>query len=443
LQSRVDVLVAMCDDVRRHDLPWGEYAAGNLVTGTQRDLMMQLAGQSADAQSAFVARDRKAYAAVIGSVLTRVEATEVLQYVLLVFGELLEADREFAETLGASPDAFRGDQCHDTLLRLCTHEDPFVAARAMGVAASAFAFAAPSPAAPPAPAAARLVSTLREALRSAEHKHRVATHTAAARALQTVLRVPEYRTIFADGAEGRDALAMVASLLRAKDSSAQLLYHLLYSMWLLSFDADILPRLGPHLVPPACALVRRAAKEKVLRLALALLRNLLDSGSNNRDMIILGLLKALRLLAPRQWDDTDIAADVAHLVETLADDEHELSSLETYRKEVISGELEWSPVHRSVTFWRENISKFGDNNFQLPVLLVTLLTESHDPRTLAIACHDLGEFVLNHSSGREVAHRLKIKTRVMSFLQHEDPSVRKEALLAVQKMLVSKWELLA
>lgn len=444
LQSRVDVLVAMTGAVRSKELPWADLSRGGLVTDAQRDLMLQLAGASCPEEAtALISRDRAAHVSLLGSVLTRVENVDVLRYALLVYGEAAESDRAFALAVGATRDAFRGSPCHDTLLRLSGNVDGFVAARAMGLAASAFAFPEGSPGAPPDGCARRLVSLLRATLAAKDLPHGMALQTAAARALQTALRVPGNRSLFASGADGRESLATVSSLLRVKDQSAQLLYHLLYSLWLLSFDQDILPVLGEYAVPPAVALVRRASKEKVLRLALSLLRNLLDQGSNNRDMIILGLLKSVRGLAEKRWDDVDIVADLAHIEETLAQDEHELTSFETYRKEVISGELEWSPVHRSHTFWRENIGQFDHNDFRLLTLLVNLLGESRDGKTLAIACHDLGEFVLNHSSGKEIAERLRIKTRVMAFLQHEDAAVRKEALLAVQKMLVSKWELLA
>ena len=36
-----------------------------------------------------------------------------------------------------------------------------------------------------------------------------------------------------------------------------------------------------------------------------------------------------------------------------------------YKAEVLSGNLEWSPVHKNEKFWRENIMRFEDSNFQV------------------------------------------------------------------------------
>ena len=33
------------------------------------------------------------------------------------------------------------------------------------------------------------------------------------------------------------------------------------------------------------------------------------------------------------------------------------SSLDMYRKEITEGKLEWTPVHKSEMFWRDNVVK--------------------------------------------------------------------------------------
>ena len=43
----------------------------------------------------------------------------------------------------------------------------------------------------------------------------------------------------------------------------------------------------------------------------------------------------------------------------------DVSSMEEYTTELTSGRLEWSPVHKSEKFWRENAVKFTDNNYEL------------------------------------------------------------------------------
>ena len=54
------------------------------------------------------------------------------------------------------------------------------------------------------------------------------------------------------------------------------------------------------------------------------------------------------------------------------------SSLEEYSTELKSGRLEWSLVHKSDKFWRENASRLNDNNYQLLKILVSLTVITRD-----------------------------------------------------------------
>jgi len=41
------------------------------------------------------------------------------------------------------------------------------------------------------------------------------------------------------------------------------------------------------------------------------------------------------------------------------------SSFDEYSTELRSGRLEWSPVHKSEKFWRENVMNLNDKNYEL------------------------------------------------------------------------------
>jgi hypothetical protein len=46
-----------------------------------------------------------------------------------------------------------------------------------------------------------------------------------------------------------------------------------------------------------------------------------------------------------------------------------LSSFDKYKQQVLLGHLDWSPMHKDPNFWRENITNFEENDFQVcPVL---------------------------------------------------------------------------
>ena len=46
------------------------------------------------------------------------------------------------------------------------------------------------------------------------------------------------------------------------------------------------------------------------------------------------------------------------------------SNFDDYAKEVLSGELEWTPMHRSTAFWDKNVHKFLEKDM---TVLKTLL----------------------------------------------------------------------
>lgn len=75
--------------------------------------------------------------------------------------------------------------------------------------------------------------------------------------------------------------------------------------------------------------------------------------------------------------------------------------------------------------------------WQVLRILVTILDTSRDAKTLAVACHDLSSFIQNHPAGRGILLDLRAKDRVMKLMAHENSEVAKEALLCVQKILLS------
>ena len=49
----------------------------------------------------------------------------------------------------------------------------------------------------------------------------------------------------------------------------------------------------------------------------------------------------------------------------LKDSIRKLSSFDKYKGEVFSGNLDWTPMHKDPVFWRENITKFEENDYQV------------------------------------------------------------------------------
>eukprot|EP00951_Prasinocladus_malaysianus_P008081 scaffold58339_cov46-Prasinocladus_malaysianus.AAC.1 len=126
-----------------------------------------------------------------------------------------------------------------------------------------------------------------------------------------------------------------------------------------------------------------------------------------------------------------------------------LSSFDKYKKEVLSGTLEWSPMHTSEAFWlevwnvthvvpRSNVEKFEEKDFQVLRVLLKLVEASREPRSLAVGCHDIGQFILHHPHGRYIVSDLQGKELIMRLMVHPEAEVQKQALLCVQKLMLTK-----
>lgn len=78
---------------------------------------------------------------------------------------------------------------------------------------------------------------------------------------------------------------------------------------------------------------------------------------------------------------------------------------------------------------------------------------------LSVACYDIGEFVRFHPRGKayvlivslkvfltlfcRIITQIGLKLDIMKLMTHENPEVKKQALFAIQKTMVTNWEYLA
>uniref|UniRef100_A0A7N6A0D0 V-type proton ATPase subunit H n=1 Tax=Anabas testudineus TaxID=64144 RepID=A0A7N6A0D0_ANATE len=227
----------------------------------------------------------------------------------------------------------------------------------------------------------------------------------------------------------------------------QLQYQMIFCVWLLAFSPQLCEQLRRYNVVPALSdILQESVKEKVTRIILAAFRNLLEKSAERETrqeyalaMIQCKVLKQLENLEQQKYDDEDITEDIKFLLERLGESVQDLSSFDEYSSELKSGRLEWSPVHKSEKFWRENAVRLNEKNYELLKILTRLLEVSDDPQVIAVAAHDIGEYVRHYPRGKRVIEQLGGKQLVMNHMHHEDQLVRYNALLAVQKLMVHNW----
>ena len=118
-------------------------------------------------------------------------------------------------------------------------------------------------------------------------------------------------------------------------------------------------------------------------------------------MIQCKVSKTIELLGNKDFDDPELQEDLEIITKKLDESVQEISSFDEYSQEVRSHRLEWSPVHKSDKFWRENASRLNENNYELLRILASLLSLENDALVLAVAVHDIGEYVRCYPRGRK------------------------------------------
>ncbi|CDQ84423.1 unnamed protein product [Oncorhynchus mykiss] len=186
--------------------------------------------------------------------------------------------------------------------------------------------------------------------------------------LQLMLRVNEYRFAWVE-ADGVNCITAVLS----NKCGFQLQYQMGFCVWLLAFNSQLCEQLRRYNVVPALSdILQESVKEKVTRIILAAFRNLLEKSADRETrqeyalaMIQCKVLKQLENLDQQKYDDEDITEDIKFLLESLGESVQDLSSFDEYSSELKSGRLEWSPVHKSEKFWRENAVRLNEKNYEL------------------------------------------------------------------------------
>jgi V-type H+-transporting ATPase subunit H len=192
----------------------------------------------------------------------------------------------------------------------------------------------------------------------------------------------------------KGGLKKLLEVLRIHTNSIQVCYESVFCLWILSFTKDMETYFSEVNISATLHLVlKKHQKEKVVRIVLYTLKNLMTKQSFINSIIAIGLPKTLFSLSKREYSDSDILELVKELHMKTESWIDELSSFAEYRQEVLSGQLEWSPVHKSTKFWQQNLDNFEDSGYSIIRELIKLLRESRNTKTLEVAIHDIGQFI--------------------------------------------------
>ncbi|XP_063227391.1 V-type proton ATPase subunit H isoform X2 [Bacillus rossius redtenbacheri] len=441
--ERIDMLAAtsvlqqQATEIRTQRVNWQSYLQSQMIS--QEDYSFIVAFDSADGptRDTLLKKSRNQCAKTFLNLLGHVSKDQTIQYILIMIDDMLQEDRSRVEIFKEHA-AKKRETVWGPFLNLLNRPDGFIVNMTSRIIAkiacwgrdlmeqSDLHF---------------YLTWLKEQLKKNNNEYMQSV----ARCLQMMLRINEYRFAFV----AVDGISTLLAILSSR-INFQIQYQLVFCLWVLTFNPLLAEKMNKFNVIPILAdILSDSVKEKVTRIILAVFRNLIEKPQDAQvskehciAMVQCKVLKQLSIFEQRKLDDEDIVEDIDFLNQKLQASVQDLSSFDEYATEIKSGRLEWSPVHKSAKFWRENASRLNEKNYELLRILIHLLESSKDPLVLSVASFDIGEYVRHYPRGKDVIEQLGGKQLVMQLLAHEDPNVRYEALLAVQKLMVHNWEYL-
>lgn len=436
-----DELWIQANEIKNNRVSWQSYLQSQMISQEDFDFITSFERLNGEQKVKFIEDNKMQCAKTFLSLLDHIAKDQTIQYILILIDDLLSEDRSRVEI-------FR-DYCKkirvsvwNPFLTLFSRTDGFIVNMSCRIIAKITCWSSERM---DGTDLTLYLSWLRDQLRKPSNIYLQSV----ARCLQMMLRIDNYRKAF----DEIDGIATLESVFSQENRlNFQLQYQLTFCCWVLTFNPELARKMKKYKIIQYLAdILRESVKEKVKRIILAVFRNLIQNVAesdiareNSIIMVQCKVMKQLEIIQSSMQvnSDPELVEDVEYLIGVLQDSVQDLSSFDEYATELKCGRLEWSPVHNSEKFWRENAHRLNEKNYELLKILITLLETSKDPLVMSVAAHDLGEYVRHYPRGKLVAESLGGKNLVMQRLTHEDPNVRYEALLCVQKLMVQNWEYL-
>ncbi|KAJ2748712.1 H(+)-transporting V1 sector ATPase subunit H [Coemansia pectinata] len=436
------------DKVRVKPIPWEGYSRAGLISGDDLRELKEYQ-QAAAAQANREGKDVAQYMGLLVRLTEKLSSIDALQYLLVQVDDIVEGGQ----------GGGCGEQLQRVMFRCLEKKDDYLGLKASKILVGAISGSSSAAEAEQRGFAyARLFGYLERCMRS----ELTSVVDVAVQVMQSALRARRARTVLF-GEESAQCLAQLIDVLRRTQQSLmqasgsaprtrgvvavpQTQYEVVFCLWLLSFERPIAAALDRRLdvIAITAEIARSAVKEKVVRIVVALWANLLRlaAPANVPAMLVARVPACLATLgAGRSFKDEDLRSDLKQLAEELAEHTGVMTTWDEYLNELASGKLAWSPAHRSEQFWKLHIRRMDEHDHRVVRQLADLLTEPTASETaLAVACHDLSQYVRFNPDGKRLLARIGAKARVMALMTtSECPDVRYEALLCVQQIMLNAW----
>lgn len=416
--------------IRTKVIPWEGYERAALITSNE--LTQIRIYEKNPAQALNEAGDR--YVMLFITLLQKLVRTDTIQNILVIIDGILQEREDHSKIFYRLAEE-KGDPAfpYATFVKLLKKDDEYIQLKAAIIITQLLIRANPAPSYDPNELFGWLVTQTYSANQNVSD--------IAIQLLQSTLSIPSYRVLFYDT---RNGVSSLLDILKKGSPTAQMQYQVIYCFWQMSFVPEISADIQQmhNIIPVFVDIAKSAIKEKVVRAVVSTFLNMLTKAPAENMMPMLGnkLLNLCETLIGRKWSDTDISDDLEFMRDELGKNVQDLSTFDEYVAEVRSGQLDWSPPHLSEQFWKNNASRFNDQDNELLKMLSRLITTSSNPIVLAVAAHDIGQYIKYGVNSKRRVQEVGAKTQVMELMGHEHPDVRYQALLAVQKYMTHAWE---
>jgi len=437
--------MATAKSARAFDIDWAVYKQSHFLTDEEYDVLSRFWQQrSEESRMEFIGEYGVKLFQVFISLLSKVSKVGTLQYLLTVISDLFDMNSVAVRALFHECGRVTKEASWQFFLKILTcKDDSYVVHQANRILVLLASDGVE-------PLDQRNLMVYFLWVKGQINSDLADSSLLALTSLCKLLRYAPYRRPFYEQNVTIQCLEGVLSL--KPDVHIQAQYLAAYCSWVITFEPAVASRLGldgSALTKKMVDLIQATRKPKVVRMCLAYFANLVtvaetqeDCDRNGTALVGLNMLNILNTVMASTLDQ-EAKNDADTLQKTLERIYEEMSSFDEYANEVTSGCLRWSPVHSSDRFWRENADRLNDQGFRLLKILIQLLDPQQDNEVLAVACHDIGQYVTNcKTRGKQNIVRLRGKERIMGLMGHKSKEVQFQALIAVQKLMTTNWSAL-
>nr|CAD7398786.1 unnamed protein product [Timema cristinae] len=412
--ERIDMLAAtsvlqhQATEIRTQRVNWQSYLQSQMISQEDYSFIVSFDNADSATRESLLKDNRNQCAKTFLNLLGHVSKDQTIQYILIMIDDMLQEDRSRVEIFREHA-AKKRESVWGPFLNLLNRPDGFIMNMTSKIIAK---IACWSQELMDRSDLHFYLTWLKDQLKQNTNEYMQSV----ARCLQMMMRIDEYRFAFV----AVDGISTLLAVLSSR-VNFQIQYQLIFCLWVLTFNPLLAEKMNKFNVIPIMAdILSDSVKEKLANALVVLsstaedgaievrISNLIEKPEDSQvskehciAMVQCKVLKQLNILEQRKLDDEDIVEDIDFLNERLQASVQDLSSFDEYSTEVKSGRLEWSPVHKSAKFWRENAPRLNEKNYELLRILIHLLDTVKDPLVLSVASFDIGEYVRHYPRGKQ------------------------------------------